>query len=343
MFWRRRPATSSLPDYGQRYIEHIMAEYKTAKLTAPIPSHVQSILDTYAQSPATVTWADLCMIEKSLLGLQPFPIVKRRAWSLRDKYREVAGPAEYNAYIASHPPNESEKDVDQAEVRADLARVLDSLHWSYALLPIREGLRGYIINRLALRVFLFGLVSALLAWLSLRYDERLIATLIVVGFAGCLGGFVSMQQRIGQVPSDGDPLPGILQLNIARTTLYLAPASGTIFAVLLYFIFVAGLLKGSIFPTIDDPLTFHWHVNGNKPVTVGVPEYDGKEYALLIVWSFIAGFAERFVPDILNRLIARADTAQTPPPSPAPPFASSPPAGAAAPAAGGDRLWSPPR
>jgi hypothetical protein len=296
-----------------------VAEYKAVKPEPSLDSVEEGILKRYKDDPNSMTWADLYALETATLKEQPYEVVKRRAWSLRDKYREVAGPLEYNAYIASHPPNENELNINKDEVRADLGRVLGTLHWNYSLIPLRERIRGSIINRIGLGILVVGLTLGLVIWRCLDQNQIPIATLIVVAFAGCLGGFVSMQRRIGQVPSDGDPLLSIFQLNSGLSTLYLAPVSGAIFAILLYFMFSGKLLDGGLFPDMSKVLMFKWNIKEWR-ISEGANEGPVGAFGKLLVWSFIAGFAERFVPDILDRLVARGQASNQPTPSPAPPF-----------------------
>jgi hypothetical protein len=71
-------------------------------------------------------------------------------------------------------------------------------------------------------------------------------------------------------------------------------------AIVLYLIFAGGLLKGDLFPefhcsVFDRSNDFHGFVTNWSP---NGPAANAKA----IVWGFIAGFSERFVPDILNRL-----------------------------------------
>lgn len=52
-------------------------------------------------------------------------------------------------------------------------------------------------------------------------------------------------------------------------------------------------------PEVKRPPSIFWRFTDNTyPLT-------GKDYALLIVWAFLAGFLERLVPDALNRLVLK--------------------------------------
>jgi hypothetical protein len=56
--------------------------------------------------------------------------------------------------------------------------------------------------------------------------------------------------------------------------------------------------------------------NENRPASIfwrftdGTYPESGKAFALLILWSFLAGFLERLVPDALNRLVAKTEIIQ---------------------------------
>ena len=95
------------------------------------------------------------------------------------------------------------------------------------------------------------------------------------------------------------------QMSLYAMAFSLVPAIvGAIGAVVLYFVFAAGLLKGDLFHefaclnSAASCSTFHAFVSSWAPA-------NATGNAKAIVWGFVVGFSERFVPDVLNRLGSR--------------------------------------
>jgi hypothetical protein len=95
-----------------------------------------------------------------------------------------------------------------------------------------------------------------------------------------MGGTVSCAQRLRDVSSTDDALGGIYALKNSRYVLIFAPMTGAVFALVTMLLFMGGLMTGAMFPTFKD---------------IGTA-------ALLFLWCFISGFAERFIPDTLDPL-----------------------------------------
>jgi hypothetical protein len=257
--------------------------------------------------------------------------VSRNAWIVRERFRETTCPTIYAKYVESNFPKESDTPEKLSLLKADLSRVLDVLHWYYSLIPMRERIRKALTVQCIRYVVFYSVVLGAILVACHHYSAHFLAMVACVTYSGIIGGFVSSQRRMQSLPADGDPLVSVFGLDNANYYLWLSPLLGAIFAIIVAFMFIAGILKGSVFPAFYSPadphglsfFTFTW---------VTIPT-SSEEYGKLFVWAFLAGFAERLVPDSLDRLSSKLDPNEakgssppSPPPAPgAPPYPSPEP------------------
>ena len=124
-------------------------------------------------------------------------------------------------------------------------------------------------------------------------DRMLIGVICVV--CGILGGFVSLEQRLGRLPAEALSL-----LSDSWFQVLLRPLYGGIFALVAYIILLAGLVTSTLFPVFVYPALPETGINPQYFVlflTDTVPA-SGPDFAKLLFWSFAAGFTERFIPQI---------------------------------------------
>lgn len=115
--------------------------------------------------------------------------------------------------------------------------------------------------------------------------SRLAIISVVVSF-GAIGSVLSILLR-------GRKDVGIIE-NISLSELIVIKCIGATFAIVLMLFFWSGLLSGALFPS----------VSFSGPLTIYIPG----EFALLMVWSFIAGFSERLVPQIIENIQKKVST-----------------------------------
>jgi len=119
---------------------------------------------------------------------------------------------------------------------------------------------------------------------------------------GAVGGAFSFKRRLQQLPSRGESLTDLVELD-SGSGMYFSPIAGGLFAVVLFGLFASGLAKGAVFPDFGDAAA----IAGLSGFSLKVSAVSAENWGKLLIWSFIAGFAERFVPDTLDRLIARTE------------------------------------
>jgi len=303
-----------LPDYGLLYFHHLNAEFRSIP-AARIDADARTIIEEALKKnqEGSLCWDDLYAFDLILSRLLPPEKLPRKVWSLRLRYKDVVDLQEYEAYLASKPPSiaDSSKDREE-ELRADIDYLLGQIYLRYSIGPFGERIRDRVSKRVAI-VTLFGIgaMGVVFALNVLGIRETYSAALPVALFAGALGGLLSLQQRYQSAARQGDPIETVSQLSHNWPQVFLPAINGAVFALVLYMLMLGGMLSGDIFPKFMKP-----DENQNGLVLLdflkqGKPAYPS-DYAKLIVWCFIAGFAERLVPDTLSRLVSKTQPEKKP-------------------------------
>jgi hypothetical protein len=178
--------------------------------------------------------------------------------------------------------------------RSILLRLISELQWFYTK---REVSREYsLLTRMHTSiVFLFSFIIfslSLVLCVTLNCLDFTTKVLVIATCAGLLGASFSMLTRLRSQLKESS----INDLKLLHRMGYiiLRPSIGVGAALIFFFLIQSGLLDGSIFPKL--PLA-----------GMGNEVYKSyRDISLVIVWSFIAGFSEQFVPHILNNTASKA-------------------------------------
>jgi hypothetical protein len=294
---------AALPSYGQVYLNHLVGEFESLK---NLCQNVEALkladqIAVRAAGGNIMTWGDAYALDDAITQMLPVEYLHQRAWCLEVRYRDAVGNAEaYDSFMkveSAHFVNESE-----AHIRARMHNLIRELYRLYTVIACRESMREELSLKARMTLlFILSLIAAFSVIASFT-NHGWVDIWGLVFAAGATGGLVSLQRRLQSLPSHGESLGDLVELSSGMTIKF-TPLLGGTFAVVLFLLFCSGVLSSPVFPEfqskpdIPDFVTFATHVAPSNTAAWGK----------LLVWSFIAGFAERFVPDTLDRLIAKSE------------------------------------
>jgi hypothetical protein len=117
--------------------------------------------------------------------------------------------------------------------------------------------------------------------------------------AGTVGGVANNYRRLQQLPLDTtEELPPAIH-RLLTVQIYLSPIVGGVFASVLYLIFMSGILQGDFFPAFQSESAPFIDTPTFADVTLPKTNRDA---AKALIWAFIAGFAEGFVPNFIDKI-----------------------------------------
>ena len=127
--------------------------------------------------------------------------------------------------------------------------------------------------------------------------------MMLIFFAGSVGAVVNNYFRLSKMIEAKAAPADDAQERLAIIQMYVSMLIAGILAFVAYGLFLSGLLQGSLFPEFEHTKDIYKDVTS---MLVCLAPKTNIDAAKSLLWAFVAGFSERFVPNIIDTLVSKA-------------------------------------
>lgn len=203
---------------------------------------------------------------------------------------------------------------DVARKRSLLTRLVNDIQWRYTKDEARRGYTKQITRRTEIVFTVSALLLAVTVMFVIAVEQAMNAWLILpfVGMSGAFGAAFSMmtslKARLADSTFDDLKLNRSWGLILARILVGIGASY------VLYAFLASGLLSGQAFPALVTGAVRDAGGGSGGAGDAASGLVLSADFAKLFIWSFISGFSEKFVPNLLARTEGQqGEPAQLPP------------------------------
>jgi hypothetical protein len=132
--------------------------------------------------------------------------------------------------------------------------------------------------------------------------------MFVILFAGTVGAVVNNYYRLARLSAAENGVLAQLDNKVITLQIYVSMLIAGILGFVMYGLCVSGLLEGVLFPKFTNA---NLPYEGMQRLLTSLTPKENIDTAKAILWAFIAGFSERLIPNILDRMVARAEVLES--------------------------------